>query len=153
VNRLVAHLVAGLVLGTVHLAALAQSQGAPAGWQSVRDAAGHCQLSVPKDWTLESEGLPGAAKEGTTYSAHFFPVLAQTTFAQARDQAKQAWSAKKGFTVIEESDKRAVYRFTNAGAAQWTVIVGSSPVCQASVMGPQADDATAVQVVQSLTAK
>jgi hypothetical protein len=109
-------------------------------------------MSVPPDWTVTPGVMPDAVKAETGYHAGLLMVIpkVQPSFADQVAQAKHSWGQRQDFTAVEESAKRAIYGFRNAGAYQWQVIVAGPIACAASLNAAKADDPLVMQIIGTL---
>jgi len=148
-------LIASVIVASVHAAsphADSASPTPPAGWQALRDYYGQCEISVPPDWQVTKGIRAGAEKNGTKYHLALAPALPKIKreFVAQRDSMKHQWSTSASFTIIEESNTRAIYRFENAGRYQWEVISAGAPNCMAALNSEQQNDSVVLQIARSL---
>lgn len=124
----------------------------PAGWQSLRDYYGQCEISVPADWQLTKGIRAGAQKSGTHNHLALAPALPKIKrpFLEQREAMKHQWSTNGSFTVVEETNTRAIYRFQNAGRYQWEVIAAGAPNCLAALNSDQQNDPVVLQIARTL---
>ena len=128
------------------------SAAPPAGWQPLRDFYGQCEISVPADWQVQKGIRAGAQKTGTKAHLALAPALPKIKrpFVEQRDSMKRQWTANGSFSVVEESNTRAIYRFENAGRYQWEVISAGAPNCMAALNSEQQNDPVILQIARTL---
>ena len=121
---------AALLLAAIGL----HAQAVPAGWKTVKDTKGTCQIAVPGDWVSDKLSASFAKSADGKANAVAHGLRAGQSFADAMAIARQAMKPSK---MIEDSSNRLWYAYEGGasagGGTSWYVAVPGSPVCAAQV--------------------
>lgn len=131
-------------------------------WEKAAKAAGppgSCQIAVPPDWKASPLASGGMAAS-SPHSSYLHPFEAEVkadvpgpTFAQQVQVIKKNEKSFSvaGKTVVEDSANRYwTAQKPASGTTEWEVTVPGHPNCEVDVRFPEANNATAKNIVTSL---